>query len=184
MPPTKMWESFFDPAGILDAFGCRALRGDAVEFGCGYGTFTIELAGRVSGTVFALDMDPTMVIATATRAQQAGARNVVVEQRDFVSAGSGRPDGSVAFALLFNILHMEDPIALFQESHRILQKGGTVSIIHWRHDIDTPRGPPLDIRPKPDQCRVWAEQAGLRFEGMRDLPKSPWHWGLLLERRG
>jgi SAM-dependent methyltransferase len=159
------------------------LRGDAVEFGCGYGTFTVELAARVSGTVFALDVDPSMVISTATRAQQAGARNIAVEQRDFVSAGSGRPDGSVAFVLLFNILHMEDPIALLQESHRILHDEGTVSIIHWRHDIDTPRGPPLEFRPKPEQCRVWAELAGLRCQGMRDLPRSPWHWGLLFARR-
>jgi SAM-dependent methyltransferase len=182
MPPTQMWESFFDPAGILDAFGCRALRGDAVEFGCGYGTFTVDLAGRVSGTVYALDVDPDMVNATATRVQQAGARNVVVEHRDFVSAGSGRPDRSVATVLLFNILHMEDPVALFRESRRILCEGGTASVIHWRDDIDTPRGPPLDIRPTPDQCRVWAQQAGLRFAGMRGLPESPWHWGLLLER--
>lgn len=183
MPPAKMWESFFDPTGILDAFGCRALRGDAVEFGCGYGTFTVELAARISGTVFALDMDPTMVAATAARAQQAHAGNVVAEQRDFISVGSGRQAGSVACVLLFNILHMEDPVALLREAHRIAHEGGIILIIHWRSDIDTPRGPPMDIRPTPEQCRVWAEQAGLRFRGMPELPKPHWHWGLILERR-
>lgn len=183
MPPATMWESFFDPSGILDAFGCRALQGDAVEFGCGYGTFTAELAARISGTVYALDVEPDMVLATATRAQRAGAHNIVVEQRDFVTAGSGRPDESVACVLLFNILHVEDPVTLLTEAHRIAREGGIVAVIHWRHDIETPRGPPMDIRPTPAQCRVWAERAGLRFQGMRDLPKSRWHWGLLLERR-
>jgi len=184
MPPAEMWESFFDPAGILDALGCRGLQGDAVEFGCGHGTFTIELALRVSGTVYALDIDPSMLAATTARAKQARTGNIVVEQRDFVSAGSGRPDGSVAFVMLFNILHIEHPVALLRESHRILREGGAVSIIHWRRDIGTPRGPPLDIRPKPEQCRLWAEEAGLRFQTMPDLPDSPWHWGMLLERRG
>jgi SAM-dependent methyltransferase len=179
-----MWESFFDPAGILDAFGCQALQGDAVEFGCGYGTFTVELAARVSGTVYALDVDKDMLITTASRAELARAHNIVVEQRDFASAGSGRPDGSVAVVLLYNILHIEEPLALLQESYRILNEGGALSIIHWRSDIDTPRGPPRNIRPTPEQCRRWAEQAGLRFQGMRDLPNCPWHWGLLLERRG
>lgn len=183
MPPARMWESFFDPAGILDAFGCRALRGDAVEFGCGYGTFTVELAARISGTVLALDVDPSMVVATAARAEQAHASNIVVEQRDFMSVGSGRQAGSAACVLLFNILHMEDPVALLREAHRVAHEGGIILIIHWRGDIDTPRGPPMDIRPTPEQCHAWAEQAGLRFQGMRELPKPHWHWGLILERR-
>jgi hypothetical protein len=25
-------------------------------------------------------------------------------------------------------------------------------IIHWRSDIETPRGPALEIRPSPEQC--------------------------------
>jgi SAM-dependent methyltransferase len=182
MPPAEMWERFFDPAGILDAFGCSGLNGDAVEFGCGYGTFTVELAARVSGTVYALDIDQNMVAATAARAKQEAIHNVVIEQRDFVAEGSGLGDGSVTCAALFNILHIEDPVALLQESHRILHDGGIVVVIHWRHDIDTPRGPPMDIRPRPEECRLWAERAGLRFQGVRDLPNSPWHWGLVLAR--
>jgi hypothetical protein len=50
-----------------------------------------------------------MASATTDRAAQAAVRNVVVETRDFVSEGCGRPDASVSFVMLFNILHIEDP---------------------------------------------------------------------------
>jgi SAM-dependent methyltransferase len=182
MPAVATWESFFDPAGILDAFGCRELPGDAVEFGCGHGTFTRALAPRLAGTLYALDIDPRMVEATATRASREKLHNIVVEERDFIADGSGRPDGSVDFVMLFNILHIEDPTGLLRESQRILRNGGTVAVIHWRHDIETPRGPARAIRPRPDQCRLWAEEAGLHHRGLRELPNSPWHWGMVLER--
>lgn len=182
MPPAQLWESFFDPTGVFDALGCHSTRGDAVEFGCGYGTFTVAVAPRVSGTVYALDIDADMVKATVARASDAKIGNIVVEQRDFVTLGSGRAGGSVDFVMLFNILHIEDPVALLREAYRNLHEGGTAAVIHWRPDIETPRGPPLEIRPHPQQCASWAEQAGFRCQSARDLPNSPWHWGMLLER--
>lgn len=182
MPPRELWEEFFDPDGVLEALGCDALQGDAVEFGCGYGTFTTAAARRVSGTVYASDIDPLMVRATIDRAAQTGLRNVVVEARDFVSEGCGRPDGSTSFVMLFNILHIEDPISLLREAQRILHNRGVVGVVHWRQDVETPRGPSLEIRPRPAQCRAWAEKAGLRWLSSPELPKSPWHWGMTLGR--
>ncbi len=183
MPSADVWESFFDPDAILDALGCGSISGDAVEFGCGYGTFTIAAARRVTGAVYAVDIDPAMVRATADRAAKVLAHNVVVEQRDFVTAGSGRPGGSAALVIVFNILHIEDPMSLLGEARRILWNGGTAAAIHWRHDIETPRGPPLEIRPRPEQCADWAERAGLRTQGgVIDLPHSPWHWGMRFQK--
>jgi SAM-dependent methyltransferase len=182
MPAVDQWESYFDPAGILDSLGVRHLSGDAVEFGCGYGTFTVAVAPRVSGTVVALDIDPVMVTATSTRVSQAGLKNVVAEQRDFVADGCGREPQSVSVALLFNILHIEDPVGFLNEVHRVLRLGGLVGVLHWNYDVRTPRGPPLDIRPRPEQCRAWAEKAGLRWVRDQVLPGSPWHWGMVLDR--
>ena len=182
MPAVEQWESYFDVAGVLDSLGCRDVRGDAVEFGCGYGTFTIPLARRIRSTVLALDIDPLMVAATAARALEAGLRNIHIEQRDFVIEGSGLRSGSASLVLVFNILHIEDPVSLLQEARRILSSGGMVLAIHWIYDVRTPRGPPLDIRPKPEQCRTWGEQAGLRWVRDQVLPGSPWHWGMVFER--
>jgi SAM-dependent methyltransferase len=179
MPAAEQWESYFDAAGILDVLGPRRVSGDAIEFGCGYGTFTVPIAQRVSGTVYALDIDPAMVAATAARVTKAGLKNVVVEPRDFVSDGCGREPQSASFALLFNILHIEDPVCLLKEAYRVLRPEGLVALIHWNYDVRTPRGPPLDIRPRPEQCRVWAEEAGFKWLRDQKLPGSPWHWGMV-----
>jgi SAM-dependent methyltransferase len=125
-----------------------------------FGTFTIAAARRISGTVYALDIDPLLVRATINRAAREGVRNVVVETRDFVSQGCGRTDGSVSFVMLFNILHIEHPMTLLREAHRVLRVGGTAGVIHWRRDIETPRGRPRNS-PRPGR-RAWAEDAGLR----------------------
>lgn len=180
MPAQQQWESFFDAEAILDALGCRALTGDVVEFGCGYGTFAIPAARRTSGTVLALDIDPLMVADTAARAVAEGLTNVSAQQRDFVAAGSGRPAQSVGCVLLLNILHLEDPLILLREARRVLQPGGTAGVIHWRCDVATPRGPPLAIRPDPEQCRAWAQQAGFARISACGLTRAPWHWGLVL----
>ena len=182
MPPKEQWESFFDPPGILDALDCKGLSGDIVELGCGYGTFTEYAAERTSASTYAMDIDPAMVAATATRVLRAGCRNVVTERRDFVIDGFGRPDASVSFVLMFNILHTEDPNGLLREAHRVLRPGGLVGVIHWNVDARTPRGPPLDIRPRPNQCQRWAERANLAWVRSPSLPRSPWHWGMILRR--
>ena len=183
IPPQALWESFFEPAAILEALGAQRIDGDAVEFGSGYGTFTIPAAQRATGTVYALELDPAMAAATRAGARAAGLANVEVLERDFVSHGSGRPPASVDYVMLFNILHFEDPVVLLSEAHRIVTDGGRVGVIHWRRDPATPRGPALATRPTPEDCARWAQQVGLRAMPPVALPGTPWHWGLTLQRR-
>lgn len=167
---------------MVEKLDCASSLRNVVEFGCGYGTFTLPAAKRVQGSVFALDIDPQMLTLTEIRARQASVTRVRAEQRDFLAAGTGRPDVSVDYAMLFNILHVEEPVALLREAHRILVPGGKVGIIHWRSDIQTPRGPSPDIRPTPEQCRAWGEEAGLEFVRYEALKCCPWHWGMVMRR--
>jgi SAM-dependent methyltransferase len=182
MPDDSYWETFFNPRCILERLDCRGRCGDVVEFGCGYGTFTVPAARLVTGRVIALDIEPEMVAAVDRKAREAGLPNVEAVERDFVSSGTGRPDGSVGYAMMFNILHIEDPVGLLREAHRILTPGGTAGVIHWRTDIPTPRGPSPDIRPRPESCRAWGEAAGLEFVRYESLGCCSWHWGLVLRR--
>lgn len=184
MPDSPQWESFFNPRCILEKLDCCRLAGDIVEFGCGYGTFTIPAAQLNEARLFALDIEPAMVAETTNKATQSGLRNVIAEQRDFVAAGCGRPDRSVIYAMLFNILHIEDPVGLLREAYRALVPGGLAGIIHWRSDVATPRGPSQDIRPLPEQCRTWGEAAGLEFVRYESLCCCSWHWGLIMRRPG
>ncbi len=178
MPEEAMWSGFFDPAHVLEVLGLTPETRDAVDLGCGYGTFSIPAAQHISGTLFAFDIDPLMVEATRAYAARTGVENVVVAERDFVAAGSGLPDGSVDYVMLFNIIHAEDPHELFRESRRILHAGGKLAVVHWNYDPDTPRGPPMAIRPRPSDCRRWIEESAFEIEtGMVNLP--PYHYGFL-----
>lgn len=179
MPPLETWESFFDAEAILDALQLDATRHEVVEFGCGYGTFTVPAARRIDGKIFALDIDPDMIDATRRRAAEAGVENVESRQRDFLSGGSGLADSSVDYAMLFNILHGDDPLGLLAEVRRNLCPGGRLGIMHWNYDETTPRGPPMDIRPRPEQCQAWALEAGFsRGSDLIRLP--PYHYGFVM----
>jgi SAM-dependent methyltransferase len=182
MPEGSQWESFFNPACTLTALDCADLRGDVVEFGCGYGTFTIPAAEMINGRVFALDIEPEMVAATARRAAIANVSNVVAAVRDFVADGCGVPDGQAGYVMLFNILHIQDAGGLLREACRVLKPGGKAGIIHWRSDTETPRGPSMHIRPTAEQCRAWGEQAGMEFVRYELLACCPWHWGMVMRR--
>ena len=65
MPAQAQWEALFDVELILNRFG---LTGEVAELGCGYGTFTLPLARRTSGTVHAIDIDPAMIDTVRRRA--------------------------------------------------------------------------------------------------------------------
>jgi SAM-dependent methyltransferase len=182
MPEEEMWREFFDPEAILQSLMLTPSCRDVVEFGCGYGTFTIPAARIVCGIVHALDIEPDMVAATQSMAEAEGLRNVRAYVRDFVADGTGLPAASMDYAMLFNILHAEQPERLLQEARRILVPHGFLGIIHWNYDPATPRGPSMDIRPRPEQCRDWAVKEGFRSvdPGVIELP--PYHYGMVLER--
>jgi len=184
MPEESWWGSFFDADVAIRLFvGADGIHGDAVEFGCGYGTFTLPVARRCNGIVTALDIEPDMVARVQQQAAVTQLKNIRAALCDFVANGTGLESGSQTHAMIYNLLHLEHPIALLQEAHRILQVGGTLSVMHWRSDIQTPRGPSLDIRPTPEQCRTWLKEAGFRSIQTVDLQSScPFHFGLLATR--
>jgi len=183
MPAEDYWETLFDADVILERFQLGSVPGDVVELGCGYGTFTLPLARRISGQVHTFDIDGKMVERTTQRASSAGIRNIQAAKRDILVHGYGLPDGSCAAGLLFNILHGESPVELLRDTTRTLRPGGILAVIHWRTDIATPRGPSAEIRPRPEQIVAWATAVeGIRLtDGPFELP--PYHYGLTFARR-
>src|SRR3990167_3810034 len=184
MPEEAYWQSFFDADGVLETlFSAGTMAGDLVEFGCGYGTFTLPAARRTHGMVTALDIEPQLVDCVRRKAEAQGLSNVRAQVRDFVSQGTGLDTGSQAHAMIFNLLHLEQPQALLREAHRVLRDAGIVSIMHWRSDIPTPRGPSLDIRPRPEECQSWLQAAGfVNIELVNVQAFCPYHFALIARR--
>lgn len=184
MPEEVYWESFFDAEATMDIlFRTSGLAGHLVEFGCGYGTFTMPAARRTRGIVTALDIEPLMVNHVRQKAEALALPNVQAEVRDFVAHGTGLGSGTQDHAMIFNLLHLEQPVALLKEACRVLQNGGLLFVIHWRSDIPTPRGPSLAIRPRPERCHSWLEEAGFRNIELVNLQGCcPYHFGLIARR--
>jgi SAM-dependent methyltransferase len=182
MPDEGMWAGFFDPAKVLAEFGLDRGVQDLIEFGCGYGTFTLAAAGIAAGTVHALDIEPEMVEVVRQKCAAAGIANVWAEVRDFVTEGTGLDNNSMDAALLFNILHHEEPVALMKEALRVLKPNGMLAVIHWNYDPMTPRGPAMEIRPRPEQCIEWGREAGFRFNERNRYDLLPHHYGLLFKK--
>ncbi|MDP2749553.1 MAG: class I SAM-dependent methyltransferase [Nanoarchaeota archaeon] len=180
MPEDGTWQEFFSPDNILKTMGLSSKINDVVEFGCGYGTFTIPAAKMISGKVYAMDIEPEMIEITKRKAKENKLSNVETMLRDFVANGSGLGDTSVDYVMLFNILHAEEPTKLINEAYRILKPNGKLGIIHWNYDATTPRGPPMEIRPKPEQVIKWAANANFNNPVRYDL--KPYHYGIVLTK--
>jgi SAM-dependent methyltransferase len=178
MPDEQYWESLFNVELILDRMGIDETVRDVAELGCGYGTFTLAVARRIRGRIETFDIEPAMVDRTIHRAQEAGLGNVRAEVRDVLAEGFGGEPQTKDACLLFNILHGEQPERLLAHAARVVRPGGRVLVIHWRYDPATPRGPSLELRPRPEQIIGWAKGTEMLqlVPPLLDLP--PWHYGL------
>jgi SAM-dependent methyltransferase len=182
MPAQSYWESLFDVPLILDRFAFGPELADVAELGCGYGTFTVPLASRIRGVVHAFDIEPEMVQATQRRASEAGVTNLRAMCRDVLEQGYDLADESCDAGLLFNILHGDSPVEMLRETARVVRQGGMIAVIHWRTDIDTPRGPGAGIRPEPRQIVQWTDSAGHLVVERVPFMLPPWHYGLKLRK--
>ena len=183
MPDEGYWETLFDVKVVIDLLEIDDRTVDAVELGCGYGTFTLPVAGKISGILRTFDIDPEMIARTRQRVLSARVPNIMTELRDVFADGFGVPDASQDACLLFNILHCEEPLHLLREAARVLKNGGKLFVIHWRPDPATPRGPALDIRPTPQQIVDWVSSTGSFETPETPLDLPPWHYGLRFIRR-
>jgi SAM-dependent methyltransferase len=183
MPEEAYWRSLFDLPAILAWLDTAAGIDPIVEIGCGYGTFTVPIAQTVAGEVHAFDIEPAMIARARENARASGLANVHFHRRDVLESGTGLADGSVQTVLLFNILHSNLNRTFLAEAARVLQASGSVFLIHWRKDIETPRGPRQDDRPDPASILEDASGLGLRQDGAPRI-LEPYHWGMRLKRGG
>ena len=178
MPEETLWSTFFDPEVILEQMEVSPDLHSIVDLGCGFGTFSVPASQIVQGTVHAFDIDEVMIRQLKEKTHRQNISNIELHLHDFIAQGSGLPDNSVDYVMLFNILHHDRPTSILNEVHRILKPGKSAGIIHWRSDIPTPRGPKPDIRPTPEQCKLWAVESG--FIVQKEVLLEPYHFGIII----
>lgn len=181
MPEESVWKEFFNIDLILSELEINSKVNNLVEIGCGYGTFTIPAAKLINGTLYAFDIEPQMVELLPEKLKGESIENVIIENRDILAETTGLPNNSVDYVMLFNLLHHAEPIDFLDEAYRILKPDGKIGIIHWRSDIETPRGPDLSIRPRPNQIMEWIDQQKFRITKV-PFTIEPYHFGLIISK--
>lgn len=182
MPDEEMWSSFFDVNMILKELLIDADVCHMAEIGCGYGTFTLPAARLISGNLYAFDIDRKMIEYVQSKQLNEKIDNIILEERDILTDTTGLEDDVIDYVMLFNIVHHHTPSDFFEECHRILKPQGRIGIIHWRSDIETPRGPDLSIRPRPEQIIEWMDHTKFQVD-KEPFMLEPYHFGLILRKR-
>ena len=182
MPGEDIWNTFFEVEKVLNTLLVNNSVTNLVEVGCGYGTFTLEAARRIQGKLFALDIELDMIEYVSNKAAIEGIANIEFHNIDFFAHDPRIDFEQVDYIMLFNILHHDKPVEFLEEAYKFLKPGGKVGIIHWRTDMETPRGPDMSIRPKPEQCVRCAELAGFSID-LQPVILEPFHYGLVAVKK-
>ncbi|EQA45888.1 methyltransferase domain protein [Leptospira broomii serovar Hurstbridge str. 5399] len=179
MPDAEYWDSLFDVPLILDRMKLLRDVGTIVEFGSGYGTFTLPLAENPKNKIIAFEIEKELVRNLKEKSALQGLENIFIAEKDIIGEGTSLLSESVDYVMIFNLLHYEDPVSLLKEANRILKPGGIAGLVHWNYDPNTPRGPKMEIRPKPLQIYEWANEANFQIESNQPINLPPYHYGLI-----
>ncbi|MCG6192353.1 methyltransferase domain-containing protein [Leptospira sp. FAT2] len=182
MPEAAYWDTLFNVPLILDRMKVVETEGEIVEFGSGYGTFTLFLAGKTHNRIFAFEIEGELVLDLHEKASLFDFANILPVERDIIASGTGLEENSVGYVMIFNLLHHDDPVSILKEAYRILKPGGNAGLVHWNYDSSTPRGPKMEIRPKPESIYTWAKEAGFQIESTNPIDLPPYHYGFLAQK--
>jgi ubiquinone/menaquinone biosynthesis C-methylase UbiE len=175
--PERYAKSFDDPARAAWQMPSRVIETLALspnaavaDIGAGTGYFSVRLAKAAPrGTIYAVDIERSMLEHIRKRAIAEGLKNVVT-----VQASDARPNlpKPVDLAIVVDTYHhLPNRPVYFRELVKSLTSGGRVAIIDFRKD--SPEGPPPEFRFEPDQIIGEMKQAGYRLDNRHDfLPRQ------------
>ena len=143
-----------------------------VDFGCGSGYFSVELAKTIgpNGLLYALDQRIEMLDALTERMESQGLENFRKLQNHEHEIPLGR--SSVHGVFMATVYHeLISPPLVLREVTRVLKPGGRLMVIDWR-PIEEEMGPGLHHRIAPESVIQAAQEAGLEFCGEIGLHNS------------
>lgn len=136
-----------------------------VDFGCGSGYFTVDIAKAVGseGIVYAVDQHPEMLDAAKERISKNTLSNIRFLQN--TENDLPIPSNSVHDVFMATVFHeLESPEHVLPEVFRVLLPGGRLLILDWL-PLEEEWGPRLHHRIAPESVIEAAEAAGLEFCG-------------------
>ncbi len=183
MPNEEMWINYFNPSEILKEMEVDNSIHTLLDIGCGYGTFLIPESNTVKLKVVGIDIDNEMTSICQKKIVEEKIENVELLTGDVSNPDTFEKIKTIQSAFdyitLFNILHCEEPKKLLQSVFNLLQSDGKIGVIHWKYE-KTPRGPAMEIRPKPEQIIEWSESVGFKTKKILELP--PYHYGIIFTK--
>lgn len=138
--------------------------GNLTDIGCGYGIFLVPISKLVSKNVIGIDIDDKMIKVCTDKIKENNIEDVELIHGDIGIDKTIKTleeyKGEIDYVTLFNILHCENPTNLIKNVYDIISENGRIGVIHWKYE-KTPRGPSMEIRPKPEVIINWATKIGL-----------------------
>jgi ubiquinone/menaquinone biosynthesis C-methylase UbiE len=165
-PARDAWQM---PSRVIEALALSP-GASVADIGAGTGYFSVRLAKAIpAGTVYAVDVEPSMLDHIRKRALGDGLKNVVTLQASGMSPNLPKPVDLVIVVDTYH--HLPNRPTYFRELQKSLAPGGRVVIIDFRKD--SPEGPPPEFRFEGDQITAEMKQAGYRLDAKHDfLPRQ------------
>jgi ubiquinone/menaquinone biosynthesis C-methylase UbiE len=174
---------FLKPEIITQAFaiipGMRI-----VDFGCGSGYWTLELARHAGkhGKVYALDIQESTLAAVRSRVKSTGQENSIeTAQINLEKLQSTKlADKAIDFILASNILfQISNKHALAMEAARILKHRGSIAVVDWDMSEALLGPSPLQKISRQDM-EILFKNANLYLE--KEFDAGSHHYGLLFRK--
>jgi cyclopropane fatty-acyl-phospholipid synthase-like methyltransferase len=165
-PARDAWQL---PGRVIEALNLQPGQSVA-DIGAGTGYFSSKLAkSSVAPTVYAVDIEASMVAYLKSRATKEGLKNLTAVLAAADGPNLPAPVDTVLVVDTFH--HIPQRVAYFSKLKGSIKPGGQLVIVDFRKDA--PSGPPVEFRFTPDQISAELQQAGFALAAQHDfLPRQ------------
>lgn len=185
----EQWSAVFDdpkrdawqkPAALVAALGLApGMTVADVGAGTGYLSRYLSEAVGPTGTVLAVDTEPTLVAHLRTRAEKDGLANVVPVLAS--PANPRLPARGVDLVLFLDTYHhLDDRLTYLRNLHAAMRPGGRVAVVDWKKE-KIPVGPPPDHKLPRSLVLDEMRTAGWDLAAAPDV--LPYHYFLIFRAR-